>query len=319
MLAATNGARNMLARLHDEELKDLSSSMAHLGRVTPEVTERILIEFIDRIGRMTSVTGSLSTAEQLLRLGLPDSKVIELMRDIRDPSTKTMWERLASVSPDSLTNFLRNEHPQTSALILSRINSVQAAEVLSNLPVESSFSILMRILRLDNVQDEVVDNLEVSLRNEFTASLNETQHRDLHELLADIFNHFDRSTEVRLMSRFENEDNESAERVKSLMFTFEDLIRVASAGVQQLIRLTDKDTLTMALKGAQPRLLELFLSNMSDRAARIVSEDMSALGAVRLQRIEDAQSQVVQLARELEESGDIDIAPRGRGQNSLVY
>ena len=176
----------------------------------------------------------------------------------------------------------------------------------------------MRMLTAEPVRKEVLASVEQTLRIEFMANLARTSKRDSHEMIAEIFNHFDRSTEARFMSSLEERNKESAERIKSLMFTFEDLSRLDATGVQALLRAADKTMLAVSLKGASEPLRDLFLSNMSERAGKILREDMEAMGPVRLKDVEEGQGKLVALAKELADKGEIIIAAAG-GDDELVY
>ena len=176
----------------------------------------------------------------------------------------------------------------------------------------------MRMLRMDSVQKEVLDSLEKTLRKEFMSSLSKSTRRDAHEFIADIFNSLDRNTETRFMEALEERNRESAERVKSLMFTFEDLTRIDSQGIQILLRNIDKDKLAIALKGASDTLKDLFFNNMSTRAGKIVKEDMDAMGPVRMRDVEEAQQYIVASAKDLAAAGEIVVA-EGNDNDELVY
>jgi flagellar motor switch protein FliG len=178
--------------------------------------------------------------------------------------------------------------------------------------------IVMRMLRMDSVQKEVLDSLEKTLRKEFMSSLSKSTRRDAHEFIADIFNSLDRNTETRFMEALEERNRESAERVKSLMFTFEDLTRIDSQGIQILLRNIDKDKLAIALKGASDTLKDLFFNNMSTRAGKIVKEDMDAMGPVRMREVEEAQQYIVSSAKSLAASGEI-VVVEGNDNDELVY
>ena len=176
----------------------------------------------------------------------------------------------------------------------------------------------MRMLRMESVQKEVLDDVERTLRNEFMSNLARTQRRDSHEMMAEIFNNLDRNTENRFMTLLEERNRDSAERIKALMFTFEDLQKLDPQGVQTLLRAVDKDKLGIALKGSSEQLRELFFNNMSERAAKILREDMAAMGPVRLRDVDEAQMEMVNLAKDLATKGEIVIS-EGKGEDELVY
>ena len=243
----------------------------------------------------------------MANLGKVNSNVVE-----------QMWDKLGNVNEHVLANYLKNEYPQTIAVILSKIKPEHAAKVIALLPENFAMEIVMRMLRMDSVQKEVLDGLEQTLRKEFMSNLSKSTRRDSHELIADIFNSLDRGTETRFMDALEDRNPESAERVKSLMFTFEDLVRVDSQGIQILLRNIDKDKLAIALKGASETIKELFFNNMSSRAGKIIKEDMEAMGPVRLRDVEEAQLYIVNTTKELSNSGEIVIS-EGKDSDEMVY
>ena len=241
-----------------------------------------------------------------------------IMEEIRGPAGRTMWDKLGNVSEQVLANYLKNEYPQTVAVVLSKIKSDHAARVLSILPENFAMEVIMRMLRMEAVQKEVLDGVEKTLRTEFMSNLARTQRRDAHEMMADIFNNLDRNAENRFMSALEERNRESAERIKQLMFTFEDLVRLDTAGVQMMLRTVEKDKLAMALKGGSDAIKELFFKNMSERAGKMLKDDMDALGPVRLRDVDQAQSAIVAMTKELAASGQIEIS-EGKEEDELVY
>jgi len=193
-----------------------------------------------------------------------------------------------------------------------------AARVLGILPEGFAMEVVMRMLHMEAVQKEVLESMEKTLRVEFMSNLAKTARVDSHEMMAEIFNNLDRATEARFMTALEERNRESAEKVRNLMFTFEDLVRLDANGAQVLLRQVEKDKLAMALKGASPAILDLFTANMSARAAKMLKEDMDALGPVRLKDVEEAQVAVVTLTKELSNSGQITMS-EGAEDGELVY
>jgi flagellar motor switch protein FliG len=174
------------------------------------------------------------------------------------------------------------------------------------------------MLRMEPVQREILDKIEATLRTEFMSNLARTSKRDSHEMMADIFNNFDRQTEARFIAALEERNRESAERIRALMFVFEDLGKLDPGGVQTLLRNTEKSQLALAMKGASDSLRDLFFSNMSERAAKIMREDMESMGPVRLRDVDQAQMAMVQVAKDLAAKGEIMLAGQG-GEDELVY
>jgi flagellar motor switch protein FliG len=240
------------------------------------------------------------------------------MEEIRGPAGRTMWDKLGNVNEVVLANYLKNEYPQTVAVVLSKIKPDHSGRVLTQLPESFAMEVVMRMLRMEAVQKEVLDDVERTLRNEFFSSLARTNRRDSHELIAEIFNSLDRNSENRFIAALEERNRDSAERIKALMFTFEDLGKLDGSAIQGILRNADKEKIPLALKGASEALRELFFTNMSDRAAKILKEDMQSLGPVRLKDVEEAQSYLVALAKDLAARGEIVISD-GSAEDQLVY
>ena len=313
-----DNAARLFSMMDDDEIRELSQTMANLGTVTSELIEQMLVEFADRISTTGSVTGNYVSTERLLLKVMDRDKVDGIMEEIRGPAGRTMWDKLANVNEMVLANYLKNEYPQTVAVVLSKIKPEHAAKVLGVLPEPFAMEVVMRMLRMEAVQKEVLDDVERTLRNEFMSNLAKTSRRDSHELMADIFNYLDRTLEARFLTALEERNRDSAERLKALMFTFEDLGNLDPGGVQTLLSAADKDKLATALKGASETLRDFFFSNMSERGAKIMKEDMQAKGPVRLKDVDEAQMYMVATAKDLAEKGEI-IISENKGEDELVY
>ena len=309
---------SLFALLDDEEIKELSVIMASLGKVNSNVVEQLVGEFNDKMSNTGNLIGTYESTERLLAKALDKDRVSVIMEEIRGPAGRTMWDKLGNVNEHVLANYLKNEYPQTIAVILSKIKAEHAAKVIALFPENFAMEIVMRMLRMDSVQKEILDGLEKTLRKEFMSNLSKSTRRDSHELIADIFNSLDRNTEARFVEALEERNRESADRVKSLMFTFEDLNRIDNQGIQVLLRNIDKDKLAIALKGASDNIKDLFFNNMSSRAGKIIKEDMDAMGPVRLRDVEEAQQYVVGVAKDLANSGEI-VVSEGKDSDELIY
>jgi flagellar motor switch protein FliG len=304
--------------LDDEEIKEISQAMASLGNIGSGVVEDLLVEFVSGLSSAGALMGSFEQTQRLLSAIMPPDKVEALMEEIRGPAGRTMWDKLGNVNEAVLANYLKNEYPQTVAVVLSKVKSDHAARVLASLPEDFALECVMRMLRMEPVQREILDKIEQTLRNEFMSNLARTSKRDSHEMMADIFNAFDRQTEARFIAALEERNRESAERIRALMFVFEDLSKLDPGGVQTLLRAVEKDQLGLALKGASDALREMFFSNMSERAAKIMREDMETMGPVRLRDVDQAQMAMVQVAKDLAAKGEIMLAGSS-GDDELIY
>src|SRR6185312_178232 len=252
--------------------------------------------------------GTHESTERLLTKVLGADRVASIMEEIRGPAGRTMWDKLGNVNESVLANYLKNEYPQTVAVVLSKIKSDHAGRVLTQLPESFAMEVIMRMLRMEAVQKEVLDDVERTLRNEFFSSLARTNRRDSHELIAEIFNSLDRNTETRFLTALEERNRDSAERIKALMFTFEDLAKLDGMAIQGILRNSDKAKIPLALKGASEALRDLFFGNMSERAAKLLREEIASMGPVRLKDVEESQAYLVALAKDLAARGEIVIA-----------
>lgn len=311
-------AAKVLALMEDEEIRELSIIMAGLGTVPSSTVEKLFLDFASAISNPGVMIGNYENTERLLMKTLPKDRVAGIMEEIRGPAGRTMWDKLGNINEQVLANYLKNEYPQTVAVILSKVKPDHSARVLALLPESFAMDVIMRLLRMEAIQKDVLDGLEQTLRTEFMNNLARTTRQDSHELIAEMFNNMDRNAEGRFMAALEERNRESAERIKSLMFTFEDLTRLDAMGIQVLLRNVDKEKLSIALKGASDVIKDLFFKNMSERAGKMMKEDMEALGPVRLRDVDDAQAVIVQTAKDLANNGEITISDSG-AQDELIY
>ncbi|MFT3995877.1 MAG: flagellar motor switch protein FliG [Asticcacaulis sp.] len=318
MLALGEEHTELWRQLDEEEIKEISQAMSSLGTVSSGVVEELLVEFVSGMSNSGTIMGSYEQTQRLLQSFLPADKVDSLMEEIRGPAGRTMWDKLGNVNEAVLANYLKNEYPQTVAVVLSKIKADHASRVLSSLPEDFALECVQRMLRMEPVQREILDKIEQTLRVEFMSNLARTSKRDSHELMAEIFNNFDRQTESRFVAALEERNRESAERIRALMFVFEDLSKLDPGGVQTLLRAVEKDQLGLALKSASDSLRNLFFSNMSERAAKIMRDDMDSMGPVRLKDVDAAQMAMVQVAKDLAAKGEIMLAGQG-GDDELIY
>ena len=310
-------AAKIFSLMEEHEIRDISREMSFLGQVPSEEVERVLVEFATSVSGGGGLTGSWQHTERLLKTFMDEERVSEIMEEMRGPAGRTMWEKLDNVSEDILANYIRNEYPQTAAVILSKIKSLHAARVLSVLPQDFAFEVMERMLVMDNVPREIISTVEQTLRNEFMRNLSAKSKRDSHEMLAEVFNNFDRTNEAKFMEMLQKYSPKDADRVRSLMFTFEDLLKADDKGIQALMRDVEKDKVALALKGASEDLKKLFFKNMSERASKIMQEDMQAMGPVRVKDVDDAQQAVITVAKKLIDDGQL-VIPEEGGEDEFI-
>jgi flagellar motor switch protein FliG len=310
-------AARLFAKMHEDEIRDISAAMAGLGTVPASAVEELCREFAENLGQTGALIGTWETTERLLLKSLPRERVAAIMEEIRGPAGRTMWDKLGNVNEAVLANYLKNEYPQTVAVVLSKVKPDHAARVLALLPEGFAMEVVMRMLRMENVQKEALEGVERTLKAEFMSNLARAQRRDPYEMMAEIFNNLDRQSEARILAALEERNREAAERIRALMFTFDDLARLDPQSLQVLIRAVPKEQLLLALKGASETLRELFLKNMSERAAKMLREDLANLGPVKLRDVDEAQAAIVLLAKDLAAQGQINLADSK--DDELVY
>lgn len=318
LMALGEDAKKLWQVMDEEEIKEVSQAMASLGMVPSVVVEALVLEFINRLSGAGAIMGSVEQTQRMLMQILPKEKVDTLMEEIRGPAGRNIWDKLANVHETVLASYLKNEYPQTVAVVLAKVRPEHAAKVLAELPQDFAAECVMRMLAMEPVQRDILEKVETTLRTEFMSNLARTSKRDSHELMAEIFNNFDRQTESRFMGALEGKSNESADRIKALMFVFEDLGKLDSGGIQTLLRAVDKSDLALGLKGASDTLRNLFFSNMSERGGKLLKEDMASMGPVRLKDVDAAQTRMVAIAKELSARGEI-VLSDGKSEDELIY
>jgi flagellar motor switch protein FliG len=318
LLSLGEDAQKVWKLLDDEEIKEISQAMSMLGVVSAPLVEQLILEFVQKLSGSGTLVGSFEATQRLLAGFLPQEKVDTLMEEIRGPAGRTMWDKLGNVNEAVLASYLKNEYPQTVAVVLSKIKPDHASRVLAALPEDFAIECVTRMLRMEPVQREILDKIEHTLRSEFMSNLARTNKRDSHEAMAEIFNSFDRQTEARFIAALEERNRESADRIRTLMFVFEDLKKLDNGAIQTLLRAVDKGVLTVALKGASDELRQMFFSNMSERASKLMKEEMQNMGPVRLKDVDAAQAKMVLTTKDLAARGEIVMA-EGGGDDELIY
>ncbi|MBL8546402.1 MAG: flagellar motor switch protein FliG [Hyphomonadaceae bacterium] len=318
LMALGEDAKKLWQVMDEDEIKEVSQAMASLGVVPSAVVEALVHEFIQRLSGAGAIMGSVEQTQRMLMQILPKEKVDALMEEIRGPAGRNIWDKLANVHETVLASYLKNEYPQTVAVVLAKVRPEHAAKVLAELPQDFAAECVMRMLAMEPVQRDILEKVETTLRTEFMSNLARTSKRDSHELMADIFNNFDRQTESRFMGALEGKSNESADRIKALMFVFEDLGKLDSGGIQTLLRAVDKSDLALGLKGASDTLRNLFFSNMSERGGKLLKDEMASMGPVRLKDVDAAQTRMVAIAKDLSARGEI-LLSDGKSEDELIY
>jgi len=295
-------ARQIFGRLTDAEIRRVSRAMTSLGRTDTAAVERTVSEFNAAIGRAGNLVGSAASTERMLRAILPPAKVAEIMDEITG-ATSQVWEKLTHIPPETLSGYLRDESPQIVAVVVARLPAQYAARVLALLP--DAAEIALRIVRLDTVHGAVLTDIEETLRREFVGDGDRRPDRDTSATLAELLNHSEKAMVQRIMTVITERDSQAAVRVRRLMFGFEDLIRIDRLTFGALVSECAAEKLPIALAGAEPAIRDLFLSSMSERAANMLREEIDSMPAPRKRVVDEAQAEIVVLAKRLAEEGRI--------------
>ena len=310
-------AAQVLSQLDDNEIHKISNYMSQLGNVPTKVVEGVAEEFVEFVesGQGGVIAGGKDYLRKMLSATLSEDKVNEIMNKISTAEGEEVGGGLDAVrnlDPKTIAGFLKNEHPQTCAIILAHLDPPHAAATIKELPERFQPEVAFRIATLERIPPGVIKELDEALAQEFrsTGAMEGSQIGGV-EAVAEIINNLDRATEGNILAEIEAINPELAENIKQLMFVFEDLIGVDNRSMQTVLKEVNSDELLMALKTASDPLKEKIFSSMSERAALMMKEDLEAMGPVKLSDVENAQQSIVRTVKRMEEDGKIVIAGGG--------
>lgn len=312
-------ASSLLRELNSETVEEVTREVASVGEVAPEVRSRVIEEFYGMVMAKTwTAEGGLDYAKSLLRGSMDGGMAEQIIQHISQYVQEAPFAFLQKAETESLLTFIQDEHPQTIALILSHLTHHKASETLGGLPAEKQVEVVKRVANMEQTNPEVIQEVERGLEARLASMLSQSFEKTGGiGTVAEMLNLTDRTTEKSIMEGLESEDPDLVEEIRRLMFVFEDIIQVNDKGIQAVLKEVEQDELGLALKTASDELKEKIFQNMSERAATLIKEDMEYMGPVRVSDVEAAQQRVVDVARRLEESGDIIIGGRG-GEQMVV-
>lgn len=309
----------MFKQLDDEEIRLVGTAMARMDQVDGKTVDGVLREFLDTLrGEGGPLIGGDKTARRALAMAMGDEAARALLEELEKAKEPIPFERIKHVDSKTLASFIKSEHPQTIAVILAHLSQTKSAEVLKEFPENLQYEVVLRIANLDVIPPGIVEEIDTVLQREIlsTEGLEAKQLGGI-EAVAEMMNNVDKATEEHIFGRLEEDDPEMAEKIRQLMFVFEDLIMVDDRGIRGLLKEVRNEDLTLALKTASDDLKNKILSNVSERAAAMIAEDLEVMGPVRLSEVEAAQQKVIQVARRLEKEGKIIIGSKG-SEDALV-
>ncbi|RKY37401.1 MAG: flagellar motor switch protein FliG [Candidatus Omnitrophota bacterium] len=310
----------VMQKLNDAQIEKIGIEIATLEKVSDDVKQNVLGEAMRNISSSEQVVhGGMQVAQDIIAKSLGAEKAAKLIGNLDSLRTPAPFGFVKKIDPTQLLNFIRSEHPQTIALVLSHLDPDQAAVVLSSFPAATQADVVRRIATMDKTTPEIIKDVESVLKNK----LSSVSHEGLTvtggiQTVAEVLNRADRKTEKEIMSILEKDNLDLFNEIRKLMFVFEDIILIDDRGIQQVLKSVDNKELAVALKTASEEVKDKILRNMSKRAAQAIKEDMEFMGPVKLRQVEEAQQKIVAVVRKNEESGDIVIQGRGSKEDELV-
>ncbi len=310
-------AGEVMKFLTDYEIEEITQSVANLKNVSVEQQDKVMEEFEQHLlaGEWVS-TGGMDFARGALERAVGPRKAQEILDRVAS-TTSSGFYMLKNVAPEQIAPFISHEHPQTVGLILSQLDPVQGAGILSNLPERMQSDVAYRIATMENITPAVLKEIEEALEASLRDILSGNQDVGGPKVVADMLNLTGSSVEKNVLDLMDAQDPEVAESVRNLMFTFADISKLTDRELQILLREVDQKDLVVALKAAEEELKDKILGNMSERVRTFITEEMEFLGPMRLSEVEEVQLRIVQQVRQLEEQGQVTIV-RGDADDSFV-
>lgn len=313
-------AAEVLAGLPREQVEKLTLEIARIDDVSREQQEAVLDEFQGKLAELTPIErGGLNFANELLEQSLGKDNAGSILESVRQTMNAVPFAFLQKTGAENLLTFIQEEHPQTIALIMSHLPAQMAADVLSGLPSTKQLDVIRRVAHMEQTSPEVVSDIEKTLRNRLNSSFNtKLEKAGGVPMVAQILNVTDRMTNKGILESLEQQDIELADEIRRLMFVFDDLLKLDDKSIQTLLKEVDNSQWSVALKGANEEIKQKVFSNLSQRAAEMLKEEMEYLGPVRLSDVEAMQQQIVDTVRRLEDSGEIVVAGGNAGEQMIA-
>lgn len=306
----------LFKHLNDDEIEQLTLEIANIRQVDKEKINDVFHEFYEMALASKYIgQGGIGYAREVLERAYGDQKTAEIIDRISSSLQVRPFDFMRKTEPQQLLNFIQSEHPQTIALILAYLDADKAAAILSALPPEQQSDVARRIAIMDTTSPDVIKEVERVLERKLSSlAPQELTAAGGVKAVVEIINRVDRGTEKTIMETLEVQDPELSEEIKKLMFVFEDIVMIDDRSVQRVLREIESQDLALALKGASTEVSQKIFTNMSQRAADMLKEDIEFMGPVRLRDVEEAQQRIVNVIRKLEDSGEIVVARGGEDE-----
>jgi len=306
--------------LKEDEIEQLTIEIANTKSIMPEIKEAVLDEFYQIcIAQQYISEGGIAYAKQILERALGENKAFEVISKLTVSLKARPFDFIRKADASQILNFIQNEHPQIIALILAYLRPQQAAQVITELPLEKQADVARRIATMDRTSPEVIKEVERALEKKLSSLMME-DYTDVGgvDSVVEILNAVDRATEKNIMETLESEDVELSEEIKRRMFVFEDIVQLSGRDIQTVLRQgIDNRDLAISLKGASAEVQSIIFANTSKRMAAMIKEEMDFMGPVRKNDVNEAQQKIVNIIRKLQDAGEIIVA-RGGGDDIIV-
>lgn len=316
----TEASAKVMKEFEPDLLEDLAFEVASLGSIPPELKRQVVEEFYQMAQAKDYISfGGVDYARESLNMAVGAERAAEILGKLENVIKETPFQFVRKVDPAQILNFIQDEHPQTIALVLAHLSASVSAMVLAALPEDMQEEVVFRISNMEQTSPEIIRDVEMVLEQKLAAVIRpEMTKVGGVKSVAEILNRVDRTTEKSVFSKLSERDPELATEVRNLMFVFDDIVMVTDAGIQRTLKEIDNKDLSLALKAANEDVKNKIFTNMSNRAAEMIREDMEYMGPVRLRDVEGAQSRIVEVIRRLDEAGEIVVLGRGDEDQLVV-
>ncbi len=315
----SEASAEIFKHLSDKEVEKISLEIARLDTIDSEERKAVLEEFEEMLKAQEYIDqGGMEAAKNILTKALGGDKASDILDRLTSAHEVRPFEFIRHADPDHILNFIQGEHPQTIALVLAYLDSEISSEILQSLPPDFQPEVSKRIATMNRTSPEMIREVERVLERKLSSLVDQdyTSTGGI-ETLVNLLNDADRSTEKSILEKLEKEDPQLAEEIRRQLFIFEDITKLDDSSVQRILREVDQDELALALKGVDDEVKGKIFGNMSKRAAGMIKEELEYMGPVRMRDVEEAQQQIVNVIRRLEEEGAI-VVIRGGGEEIIA-
>jgi flagellar motor switch protein FliG len=302
-------AASVLQQFEPKDIRIVTKAAAELRPISAQELESIVEEFAQQFSSGANILGTLGGLESVLNDVLPPEQVSQIMSDILGNSSRSVWDRVSSVSESSLASYLTKEHPQTAAIILSKMKPGGAAKVMSQLPSSLRNELMRRVLSLKPIVEDAMRIVEKTLHEDLTLNFARNLGADTYARVADIINKMERSHIEDILKSLSEKRPKSAEVLKELLFTFDDVVNLTSKARTMIFDQVPTDRIIVAMKGTDRGFRELILASLASRVRRVVEHELATGEPSNQRDVLEARRVITDLALDLAEKGEIELNP----------